>query len=265
MDIEERKKVERDFHNQVRDPKDTSHAGHDSHAANKRFYKVTRRSASFVSDWLTVNCKDKVVLDYCCGDGDNAITMAKTHQAARAVGIDISDVSIENARRRAGEAGLADRTQFFVGDAEKTPFPDATFDIVLCSGVLHHLDVTAAFPELARILKPGGKVLAVEALGVNPVFQLYRKLTPALRTEWEADHILGLGEIAFAGKWFGGVKRHFFHLAVVPAAFLFSVPALFEPARLLGDAIDDVLMRIPFLNRLAWQVVFELSMPRRGA
>lgn len=265
MDTEERKKAEREFHNQVRDPKDMSHEGHDSHAANKRFYKVTRRSTTFVSDWLAAHCKGKVVLDYCCGDGDNAIGMAKTHQAVRAVGIDISDVSVANARRKASELGLADRTEFLVGDAEKTPFPDATFDIVLCSGVLHHLDVKAAFPELARILKPGGKVLAVEALGVNPFFQLYRKMTPTLRTEWETEHILGLGEIAFAGKWFGGVKRHFFHLAVVPAAFLHSMPTLFEPARVLGDAIDDVLMRIPFLNRLAWQVVFELSMPRRGA
>lgn len=265
MKSEERKKAERDFHNQVRNPKDTSHEGHDSHAANKRFYKVTGRSTRFVGDWLTANCKDKVVLDYCCGDGDNAIGMARLHHAARAVGIDISDISIENARRRASGAGLAARTEFFVGDAEKTPFPDATFDIVLCSGVLHHLDVNVAFPELARILKPGGKILAVEALGVNPVFQLYRKMTPGLRTEWETEHILGLGEIAFAGNWFGCVKRYYFHLAVVPAAFLYPIPALFKPARILGDAIDDVLMRIPFLNRLAWQVVFELSMPRRGA
>lgn len=265
MGMQNRKEVEREFHNQVRDPNDNSHEGHDSHAANKRFYKVTRRSVEFVSDWLTVNCRGKVVLDYCCGDGENALRMAKKHEAARAVGIDISDVSIANARRRAAEAGLTDRTEFLVGDAEKTPFADGTFDIVLCSGVLHHLDVSAAFPELARILKPGGKILAVEALGVNPVFQLYRKLTPTLRTEWETEHILGLGEIAFAGKWFSGVKKNYFHLAVVPAAFLHAVPALFEPARLVGDALDDVLMRIPIINRLAWQVVFELSGPRRTA
>lgn len=265
MDSEGRKKAERDFHNQVRDPKDASHEGHDSHAANKRFYKVTHRSTRFVDEWLTANCKGKVVLDYCCGDGHNVIAMAKKHEAARAVGIDISNVSIENARRRAEEAGVADRTEFLVGDAEKTIFPDASFDVVLCSGVLHHLDVTAAFPELARILRAGGRILAVEALGVNPAFQLYRKMTPTLRTEWETEHILGLGEIVLAGKWFGGVKRRFFHLAVIPAAFLHSMPALFEPARALGDAVDDILMQIPLLNRLAWQVIFELSAPRRGA
>lgn len=264
MDIESRKKIEREFHNQVRDPKDASHDGHDSHAANKRFYKVTRRSSQFVGEWLSANCKDKVVLDFCCGDGFNAIEMVKTHRASRAVGIDISDVSVENARRQAGAAGLSAQTEFIVGDAEKTPFPDASFDIVLCSGVLHHLDVSAAFPELARIIKPNGKVLAVEALAVNPIFQLYRRMTPTLRTEWETEHILGLSEIASAGKWFARINRHYFHFAVVPAAFLHSMPTLFESARAIGDSLDDFLMRIPFLNRLAWQVVFELSAPRRG-
>ncbi len=87
-------------------------------------------------------------------------------------------------------------------DAEQLTFPDQTFDLIVCNGVLHHLDLRYAYPELARVLKPGGRILCLEALGYNPAIQLYRKLTPHLRTAWEAEHILTMRQVKEAGLFF---------------------------------------------------------------
>lgn len=262
--MEDRKLYERDFHNQIRSAQDAEHVAHDSKAANKRFYFVTGASIRFIDAWLEANCADATVLDYCCGNGDNSIRIAKMTRAKKCVGIDISDISVENAKKRAKAQGVADKTEFLVADAENTKFPDDSFDIIICAGVLHHLDIRAAFPELARILKPSGKIIAIEALNINPIFHLYRKLTPELRTEWETEHILGPKDLTTAAEHFAEMSVDYFHLAAVPCAFLLPIPTLFKPMLALANLIDAVLMKIPGINRLAWQMVFVLSNPKKG-
>src|SRR5258708_13539019 len=91
--------------------------------------------------------------------------------------------------------------------AENMTFPDNTFDAVIITGVLHHLDVNRAYPELARVLKPGGKVLAIQALGHNPIIQPYRDRTPHLLTAWESQHIIRLKTIPAAQRYFKRVRR----------------------------------------------------------
>ena len=140
---------------------------------------------------------------------------------------------------------------FFQADAENTKLPDHSVDVILCSGMLHHLDLSYAMPELRRILAPGGRILAVEALAYNPFIKLYRILTPAMRTDWEKAHILNLEDVAFA--------RRFFHLGELRFWHMTSYAAAFAP-RLLGllDAIDRLLVRVPWVQRLAWIFTFEL-------
>ena len=73
---------------------------------------------------------------------------------ADAHGIDISPVSIENAKKQAENQGVSDKVTFHVMDAEATTFPDDHFDYAVINGILHHLDLEKAYSELARILKP---------------------------------------------------------------------------------------------------------------
>jgi len=259
--MDSRKQKEAEFHDKIRDEALKENKDKfENLTSNRKFYSITRKSNTFVNDWLLEYCKGKKVLDYCCGNGDHSIFLAQ--HGADAVGIDISPVSIENCKVRAEKEGVSEHADFYVMDAEATEFPDNTFDVVTCLGVLHHLDTDKAFREIARILKPDGKVICNEPLAYNPVFQLYRRMTPHLRTEWEMHHILSKRDIDHAEKYFNTVDMKFFHLVNMGAVPFLNGP-LFSPVLGMLEQIDNVLLRIPFVQWLSWQIVFTLANPKK--
>jgi SAM-dependent methyltransferase len=209
--MQERKIKEAEFFDQrQRDKQMLNKEAFEEKYSSEKFYKVIRRSHAYSGDWMLRNCKDKVVLDYCCGCGGVSLVIA--HNGGIVHGIDISEESVMAAERNLSDAGFKERAFFRVMDAEKLEFPDNFFDAIVCNGVLHHLDLNYAFPELARVLKPTGSIIAIEALGYNPFFQIYRRFTPSLRTAYEAEHILTLKEVDLARKNFGKVNIRYFIL-----------------------------------------------------
>ena len=261
--LESRKQDEAKFHDSARAVgedyetvrRDIPPVHGENDGSNERFYEADRPVRSYVKAWIEKTVPGKSFLDYACGNGGKAIEAARAG-AELAVGIDISPVSVRNAARNADGAGMGSRTRFLQRDCEATGFPDNSFDSCLCSGMLHHLDLAKAFPELYRITAPGGRILCHEALGYNPVIQWYRNRTPHLRTAWEKDHILTLRDVTFAKEWFR-VENVRFHLMAAPAAVL--APATVRGAAMrLGHALDSVLTRIPLLQRWSWMFTFEL-------
>lgn len=247
-----RKRAELDFHNKDRDRKRVATIGKDDfekYYGNKKYYSTVERSAGYTVDWIRRHAAGKIFLDYACGNGQYAIKAAQAG-AALAIGIDISDESIRNARADAAALGLQN-VVFAQADAENTRLPDDSVDAVLCSGMLHHLDLSYAFPELRRVLKPGGRILAVEALNWNPFIRLYRKFTKDMRTEWEKNHILGFSDLAFAARFFDVREIKFWHVTGYLGAHLRSLGGLFEAA-------DRLLEKIPLAQRMAWIFTFEL-------
>lgn len=104
------------------------------------------------------------VLDVGCGTGTLAIA-AKQHvgQAGTVFGMDASPEMIARATKKAKKAGV--EVVLKNGLAQALPFPDAQFDIVLTTLMLHHLPRPAReelAAETRRVLKPGGRVLAVD-------------------------------------------------------------------------------------------------------
>lgn len=219
---------------------------------NKRFYSVSNASREYV-DKLFSGLRGKRVLDYCCGLGQVSINMAK--KGAYVVGIDISEESIRTAISDAESAGVSDRCEFYVGDAENTTFEDESFDAIICSGVLHHLDLECAFKELARLVKKNGMIIGIEALAHNPIFMAYRRKTPKLRTEWEVNHILTVPKIRIGEKYFDELNIRYFHLLVL-LAVPFRNTVIFKPLRAFLNGCDAVLLCIPGIQKLAWQGVF---------
>ena len=260
--MELRKQEEIKFHNQREiDRHNLTEDAYEKKYSNKKFYSVQRRSTAYMHALLDKYCPGKKVLDYCCGLGQTSLELAQ--REAEVYGIDISDESVKTTEERLRNSGYGDNSVFQVMDAENMSFPDDMFDVIVCTGVLHHLDLKYAFPELARVLKPDGKIICVEALGYNPIINLYRKLTPHLRTAWETDHILTMRQLNNSRANFGHVDVKFFHIFTL-AAIPFRKSVLFEPLLRALEMVDEVILRLPLLRLLAWQMVFMLSAPKRS-
>jgi ubiquinone/menaquinone biosynthesis C-methylase UbiE len=116
---------------------------------------------------------DETVLDIGCGRGLFLVAAAKRlHRGGKAVGIDLWNAedlagnSADGVLANAQLEGVADRVEVKTGDARKLDFADGTFDTVVSSVALHNIEGAserrnAAF-EIARVLKPGGRVLIVD-------------------------------------------------------------------------------------------------------
>ncbi|OFW11083.1 MAG: hypothetical protein A3H27_05085 [Acidobacteria bacterium RIFCSPLOWO2_02_FULL_59_13] len=261
--MEDRKQQEVEFHNRLRsDELAQNEQLYRHYTSNYKFYAIDRGNRSFCEEWLQRRCSNKRVLDYCCGDGDYSLAGAR--YGAETVGIDISDVSIEKCRKRAAREGFGAKTSFMVMDAEALEFGDNSFDVIICAGVLHHLDLERAYSELARVLKPDGEIMCMEPLAHNPLIGLYRRLTPHLRTTYEAEHILRMDDVLLARRYFRTVRTRFFHLVTLAAVPFRRMPGF---AVLLGilEAIDSALLRIPWIGKFAWMVSFVLGDPVKTA
>lgn len=98
------------------------------------------------------------VADIACGLGESSLQVARA-TGARAIGVDLSSHSIATARRAAERSGLEGSVKFLVADAEALPLADDAVDGVLCECSLCTFpDKERAAAELARVLKPGGRV-----------------------------------------------------------------------------------------------------------
>ena len=111
----------------------------------------------------------ETVLDVGCGTGTLAIALtAEVGASGGVTGIDASPEMIEQARRKAANAGVD--VAFEVAPIEGLPYPDGRFDLAVSSFMLHHLpeDVKrAGLAEVRRVLKPGGRFLAMDFGGTS--------------------------------------------------------------------------------------------------
>jgi SAM-dependent methyltransferase len=97
------------------------------------------------------------VLDVGCGTAHRVMPLAKHYGAREYVGLEQSAASIAVARELAVEIDMA--ATIHEGDLFRLPFPDASFDVVISQGVLHHTsDPWRGFRELVRVCRPGGFV-----------------------------------------------------------------------------------------------------------
>jgi len=229
--------------------------------SNMKFYSITDSSEKFKRHWLVHRCRPGVkILDFACGNGENALFAAEC--GAQAFGIDISPEGIANAEKNAKGLNLADLCRFKAMDGEKMDFEDNTFDYGIEYGALHHVDLAKALAELARVLKPSGEMICIEALRHNPLIHAYRKRTPHLRTEWEVQHILGIEDLKIFRQYFREVKVNFFHLTALLLVPLRKT-SLFAKILPLFDKIDNLLLRSEMIGKYAWIMSVEIAKPKK--
>jgi arsenite methyltransferase len=98
------------------------------------------------------------VLDVASGQGTTAFLLASEF-GAEVDGVDLGELTVAKANATASAEGLAERVRFHLGDAERMPLPDATVDAVVCECAFCTFpDKKTAAAEMARVLKPGGRV-----------------------------------------------------------------------------------------------------------
>lgn len=146
--------------------------------------------------------------------------------------INISQEEINHGKKNAPFSKV--KPHFHLMDAHNLEFEDESFDFVYGCAILHHLDYNRALDEICRVLKPGGKILFAEPLGINPVGKLVRLMTPFARTDDEKP--LMFKELAELGERFN--TRHYYEE-------LLSVP-LGVASGVFFDSPDNWLTRLGF-------------------
>jgi len=107
------------------------------------------------------------VLDVGCGVATTAIEIAERF-GAQVTAVDIAPLMLDRASENAAAAKRTDRVTVQAGDILDLPFPDGHFDVVIAEAVTMFVNRTRATAELARVTKPGGRVLATEFFWRQP-------------------------------------------------------------------------------------------------
>jgi ubiquinone/menaquinone biosynthesis C-methylase UbiE len=114
----------------------------------------------FAESALRMGLIEGRVLDVGCGPGRISTRLAKLNPKFSIEGIDLSQNMLDLAVQTAAINGMSQNTRFSVGDAKKIPFPDETFDLVICHNFLHQLpEPLVALKEINRVAKRNGAIL----------------------------------------------------------------------------------------------------------
>lgn len=238
--IEQRLQSERAFHNK-RFEEDTTDRPQSKYYAGAQIGVLAEATAR-----MKALVAGKDALELGCANGQKACFLAPL--ARSMTGIDISDVAIANARKRAALANL-DNVQFQTANAEALDFPDDSFDAIIGNGIIHHLMLEPVFKEMARVLRPGGTAFFVEPLGHNPAVNAYRAVTPSARTPDE--HPLLKRDFKLAERYFSKVDLTCYEMTSL-AAVPFSGTVVFPHLHRALSGLDRALFKIPGLRWWAW-------------
>lgn len=210
------------------------------------------------------------VLDIGCGQGDTSVFFAL--RGAEVCALDVSEKMVELTRALAGAHGVGDRVRTRACRVEDMDYPDDHFDLVFADGVLHHLDMPAAVPNIVRVMKPGGSGVFLEPQKGSIFSEIYRFFAKDLRTTDERP--LEPRDFDFLTGQFGHLEHREYHLV---SLLLFTMRFVtlklsgkafpywmddvrqgkYHPRllRLLQNLDDRLLRHVPRLRNYTWMTV----------
>jgi 2-polyprenyl-3-methyl-5-hydroxy-6-metoxy-1,4-benzoquinol methylase len=186
----------------------------DLFTGTERFFRPGY-AAHLVSSWIPsldgMEARLKsgaIVADVGCGHGASTILLAQAYPRSNFVGFDYHPASIEKARLRASEAGVAGRVSFEVARAKDFPRNGDGYDLVAFFDCLHDMgDPAGAAAHVRSTLKPDGAWMIVEPFAhdhvhenLNPVGRLYYCASTLICTPCSRSQEVGLALGAQAGE-----------------------------------------------------------------
>lgn len=190
------------------------------------------------------------VLELGCGTG--YFTRELMDTGAKITAIDISPDLLEVARSEI-QAG---NVEFIVDNAYEMSFEDETFDHVIGSSVLHHLEINQALAEIYRVLKPGGRIAFTEPNMMNPQIAMQKNIPVLKRKMGDSPD-----ETAFFRRHMIKLLRAtgFSSIRVVPFDFLHPAvpPVLIRTVSGAGRLAE----RIPLVRGIAGSLYILASKP----
>lgn len=171
------------------------------------------------------------VLEVGCGPGDFAALVA-AETGAEVVAVDVSPRMVELARSGGVDARI--------GDVQELPFGDATFDVAVAGWMLYHVpDLGRGLEELARVLRPGGRLVAMtnsklhllelrELVGTGPAALSFSRESgeELLRQSFAAVERIDVdGTVEFADR---GAVEDYVRASIVMSPFVDDVPESME-------------------------------------
>ena len=184
---------------------------HDLFEGCERFFRPGYQ-ANLVSSWLPalegvvpLLRQGGTVADIGCGHGASTVLMAEAFPSSTFTGFDVHEPSLVAARKRAADAGVADRTSFEAGSAQTFT---GRYDLVCLFDCLHDMgDPVGACTHIREVLAPGGKVLLVEPMAgdaveenLNPIGAAYYGFSTLLCTPSSLSQDVGAALGAQAGE-----------------------------------------------------------------
>jgi sarcosine/dimethylglycine N-methyltransferase len=103
--------------------------------------------------------RGELVVDVGARDAGHTVRLVREH-GLRAIALDPVPLHVELARKAVSEAGLGDEVEVVQAGIEAMPIADGVADWIWCRDVLVHVDLAQGFAECARVLRPGGRMLA---------------------------------------------------------------------------------------------------------
>jgi 2-polyprenyl-3-methyl-5-hydroxy-6-metoxy-1,4-benzoquinol methylase len=189
------------------------------------------------------------VLDYGCGQGEEATYLAK--MGAHVTAIDISPVGIALTKERAKRNGVGDRVDAMLMRCDPTEFPSESFDVVHGFGILHHIGLKTGMMEIKRLLKPGGRGLFFEHMGNSNLIERFR---PKERDYTKGERPVTWKEVQEMRPEFSRLETRPFHIA---SRLRNRVQVLNRPVVRRAD--HAVLSALPFMRHFASGLVIYLE------
>lgn len=127
--------------------------------------------------WMDLKpLEGKSVLVLCSAAGDVALWLGERMERGQVIGLELSEELLEAAKSSAEERGLHSTVEFRRAEKERIPLPDETLDALVSEFIVFPTPVPTEIgqPEMARVVKPGGKILLTDVIVTRPIPQELR-------------------------------------------------------------------------------------------